>query len=169
PSSYTSIDLTATVSTGITASTSFQWYKNNLSIPGETNPTLQISGPNPGGEYFVEVSDLNTCLVRSQKVVVVENCGGSTGCTITPTPTITINGNWDPTNCTSINANVTASGSPVITWQGSQHLTLTGGQGTANATFSTTVPGVHIATAYLNYNGCVVIKSVEIGRASCRE
>lgn len=163
PSSYTSIDLTATVSTGITFSTSFQWYKNNLPMSGETNPILQISGPNPGGEYYLEVSDLNTCVVQSQKVVVVENCGGSTGCTITPTPTITINGNWDPTNCTTINANVTASGSPVITWQGSQHLTIDPLTiNTPNAVFTTTVPGVHIATVFLDYNGCVVIRSVEI-------
>lgn len=162
PSSYTDIDLTATVSTGITASTTFAWYKVGNPTSIGSSPLYSITGPNPGGEYYVEVTDVNTCVVQSQKVVVVENCGGGTGCTITPTPTITIDGEWDPTNCTRINANVTASGSPVITWQGSQHLTLTGGQGTANATFSTTVPGVHIATAYLNYNGCMVIRSVEI-------
>ncbi|MBA5793482.1 PKD domain-containing protein [Flavobacterium sp. xlx-214] len=163
PSSYAPITLNATVSTGITASTTFAWYKvgNPMSIGNLSS--YSITGPNPGGEYYVEVSDLNTCLVQSQKVVVVENCGGSTGCTITPTPTITINGNWDPTNCTRINANVTYTGSPVITWQGSQHLTIDPLTiNTPNAVFTTTVPGVHIATVYLNYNGCVVIRSVEI-------
>jgi hypothetical protein len=166
PNTYGSIDLTATVSTGITASTVFQWYKvpSTTPIPGATDEHLTISGPNPGGTYYLRVQDQNDCWVQSDNIYVTESCGGdpgSGGCTISPDPNAGALAEW--TTCNTIVTDLDYDYPPTsITWTGSTHLTLTGGQGTDNATFTTTVPGAHVVTAYLNYNGCTIAKTYTV-------
>ena len=163
PTNYTPFTLNATISTGITSSTTFLWYKNGVST-GITTSNYPVSGSSPQGTYYVEVTDSNPCTVTSQEVIIVADCTSYPGCTITPNPNVTINGSWDLTDCNKIKANVGYSYAPTIPvqWFGSAHLTLTGGQGTANATFSTTVPGAHLVTAKLTYGTCVVTKTYEV-------
>src|SRR5690606_21925220 len=167
-STYGSINLTSTVSTGITAATEFYWYKDNTLVQGIgvgtsiNSPNFSITGANPGGTYYVVVTDQNGCDVRSSNIYVTEDCsgGGPGGCTITPNPSASVLAEW--TDCSEITAEVDYDGNPDITWTGSTYLTLTGGQGTDNATFTTTVPGVHVVTAYLNYNGCTIIRTYTV-------
>lgn len=168
PSTYGSINLTSTVSTGITAATEFYWYKGNTLVQGIgvgtsiNSPNFSITGANPGGTYYVVVTDQNGCDVRSSNIYVTEDCsgGGPGGCTITPNPSASVLAEW--TDCSEITAEVDYDGNPDITWAGSTYLTLTGGQGTDNATFTTTVPGAHVVTAYLNYNGCTIIRTYTV-------
>ena len=167
PASYGSIDLTATVSTGITASTEFQWFKvpSTTPISGANTENYSITGPNPGGTYYLKVKDQNGCWVQSDNIYVIEDCGddpGPGGCTISPDP----NPNILPvvwTDCNTFVTDVDYVYPPTsITWTGSQHLTPAGGQNTDNATFTTTVPGAHVVTAYLNYSGCTIVKTYTV-------
>ncbi len=50
----------------------YQWYLNNVSIQGATNPTLIYSSK---GTYYVSVSDNTGCSVNSQVIVVNNNVG----------------------------------------------------------------------------------------------
>src|SRR5690606_3251159 len=64
PYTYT---LYSNLSTGITGTVSFQWYKNGNEILAATSSSYTIStasqGASPGGTYYVEVEDLNGCVV----------------------------------------------------------------------------------------------------------
>lgn len=166
PTSYGSIDLTATVSTGITASTEFQWFKvpSTTPISGANTENYSITGPNPGGTYYLKVKDQNGCWVQSDNIYVIEDCGGDPGpggCTISPDPNASASAEW--TDCNTIVTDLDYDYPPTsITWTGSQHLTPAGGQNTDNATFTTTVPGAHVVTAYLNYSGCTIVKSYTV-------
>ncbi len=162
PATYGQIDLYSSVSTGITASTQFQWYRNNGQIPNATSSNYTITGATPGGTYFVRVKDDNGCWVNSDPILVIEKCGSSSGCTITPDPNVQVYPQWE--DCKKITANVTYVGSPTITWQGSPKITLTGGQGTDDATFETTVAGNHSVTVILDYNGCLISKTVPVAK-----
>lgn len=166
PTSYGSIDLTATVSTGITASTEFQWFKvpSTTPISGANTENYSITGPNPGGTYYLKVKDQNGCWVQSDNIYVIEDCGGDPGpggCTISPDPNASASAEW--TDCNTIVTDLDYDYPPTsITWTGSTHLTPAGGQTTDNATFTTNVPGAHVVTAYLNYSGCTIVKSYTV-------
>lgn len=105
---------------------------------------------------------MNGCVVTSQEVSIIADCTTYPGCIISPNPNVNITANWN--GCENITAGVTYNYAPTapIQWIGSTYLTITGGQGTANATFSTTVPGAHIVTAKLTYGNCVVTKTFEV-------
>lgn len=168
PTTYNAINLTSTVSTGITSSVVFKWYKvgNPNPIPGFNGPSLSISGPNPGGTYYLEVLDQNTCLVKSDPIYVIEDCSGNPGtgpgCTISPDPNATVFANW--TDCNTITTGINANYPPTsITWSGSTHLTLV--PGTEHAPvgqFTTTTPGIHTITGYLTYGTCTLIKTYTV-------
>ena len=167
PTTYTGINITSTVSTGITASMVFKWYKTTSTtpIPGFTGPNLTISGPNPGGTYYLEVIDRNGCLVKSDYIYVTESCGGGTGtggCTITPDPNASMAATW--TDCDEITAGINVGYAPTsITWSGSIHLTLDPNtQNMPTGKFKTTVPGAHTVTVLLNYSGCIIIKTFTV-------
>lgn len=170
PSTYGSINLTSTVSTGITASTEFYWYKGSTLVQGIgtganiNSPSFSITTTNPGGTYHLKVKDQNNCWVQSDNIYVTENCSGgpgSGGCTITPNPNASASAEW--TDCNEFITDLDYDYAPTsITWTGSQHLTLTGGQNTDNATFTTSVPGTHVVTAYLNYSGCTIVKTYTV-------
>ncbi len=155
PNNYQPITLNGNVSTGITSTTELQWYFNNNPIAGATTNTYTISSNTPYGTYYLQVKDANGCIAKSQ-VITVSNANCTPGCEppigIDPVVSTT----W--TGCTTASASLQGTiGSPTsITWVPSPMMTLTGGQGTANATFSTTVAGAHTATAVLDYNGCKV-------------
>ncbi len=170
PGTYDSIDLTSTVSTGITASTEFYWYKGSMLVQGIgvganiNSANFSITTSNPGGTYHVKVKDQNSCWVQSDNIYVTESCGGDPGpggCTITPNPNASASAEW--TSCNTIVTDLDYDYPPTsINWTGSTHLSPAGGQTTDNATFTTTVPGAHVVTAYLNYSGCTIIKTYTV-------
>lgn len=161
PTNYQPITLSAGVSTGITSSVLFEWYHNNNLVGNSSDYT--ISGPNPGGSYYVKVRDINQCWVTSTSITVIEKCGSSPGCTITPDPNVQINASW--TSCNEITASVTYAGSPTsIQWLGSPKLNITGAQGGNATTFGTNVAGNHTVSVVLDYNGCLVSKSISVAK-----
>lgn len=160
PYTYT---LNCNVSTGITSSVSIQWYKGSNPITGATTSSYTIStatqGATPGGIYYVEVTDINGCVVYSQNINVHELCDPLPPCSPVPAPTIGIDGTW---NCNQINAWVTYDITPdYINWVGAG-LQLVSGQGTANVTYSTTVPGSYLILAELYYGDCKITKNVTV-------
>ncbi len=52
-------------------SNSFQWKKNNVALPGETNHEILIKDP---GTYKVTVTDKYGCTKNSESVLVTSNC-----------------------------------------------------------------------------------------------
>lgn len=161
PTNYPPIQLTSTISTGITSSVEFKWYKSGSSTVLSTQPNLTISGANPGGSYYLEVKDINGCLVRSQTVYVVEDCstpGTPTPCNYTANVTAT----WS--SCGEITAVLQSNATPAsITWSGSTGLSLVQStQNTPTAKFTATAPGVYIVQATVNFGSCTLTKSFSV-------
>ncbi len=112
-----SIDLKASFSTGVTSSDTFNWYHDNnlltpVSGPGMTTLTLN-NGYFPGaGEYYVQVTDVNGCLIISNKIRIFESCSpggpgnpGGSGCTLGFNPIPTLTYDWLP--CGTVNLHAT--------------------------------------------------------------
>ncbi len=163
PTNYISIPLSATLSTGITASVSFQWYRNGNFIPGANSSNYTITGANPDGLYRLEVRDRNGCTVNSKTVHVEIKCSNNPDCTVTPAPNMQLSATWD--SCDVIKAQLTYVGTPTnITWQGSSGVTSAAANNTAHATFNVSIAGNHTITAILNYNNCIVHKSIQVSK-----
>lgn len=173
PANYSPITLYANISTGITSSVTYEWFKDGQSIstPSSTNQytiSTATQGSTPGGEYYVVVVDGNGCIVTSAKVEVEESCGNGTGpgggnCTGNIDPNVSMNASWS--SCGAISGTVISSSgyTPIISWWGSPHLTLDPlTQGTPNGVFTSTVPGVHIVKVYLTYGDCTVVKTTTV-------
>jgi len=164
PSTYSSLTLSANASTGINVSVNYQWYKNNIIIPtNSTSSTYQITGANPGGTYFVRVTDSNSCVVNSQTITVSESCGSVDACTITPNPNVNLTATWS--SCGIITASLSYVGTASVAWIGSPFITYSSGNN-SGAQFTTNVPGVHIVTAKLTFQTptgpCVITRNVEV-------
>lgn len=173
PTNYSPITLYANISTGVTPSVTYEWFKDGGSIygPSSTNQyTISnvTQGITPGGTYYVVVTDDNGCVVTSDEVEVEESCGGGTGpgggsCTGNIDPNVFMNAGWS--SCGAITGTVISSPgyTPIISWWGSPHLTLDPlTQNTPNGVFTTTVPGVHIVKAYLTYGDCTIVKTTTV-------
>lgn len=171
PTNYSDITLYANISTGVTPSVTYAWYKQGNVTPIQSGPSNQYTisnvtqGTTPGGTYYVVVTDDNTCVVTSQSIEVIENCGNTPGnpCTGTIDPNATVKARWS--SCGEITASVLSPnytpGS--IVWVGSPHLTLDAStQGSPNAVFTTNVPGVHIVKAYITYGNCTILKTTTV-------
>lgn len=158
PNNYTPFTLYGNVSTGLTNSTNFQWFKDGLPIsnpnPVISNYTVGGNTTSPYGIYYLQVTDGNGCVVKSQNISVNNDNCNIAPCTLPSgiNPIMTAN----MTNvCNSATASLTGIGNPTsITWIAGPLMTLTGGQGTPNATFNVNIAGAHTAIAVLNYNGC---------------
>lgn len=105
------INLMATFSTGVTSSDTFYWRYNNGSLvasgSGMTTLTLNNSNFLGAGEYYVQVTDINGCLITSNKIWIFEDCtpgnpgNPGTGCTLGFNPIPTLTYNWLP--CGTVN------------------------------------------------------------------
>lgn len=172
PTNYSAITLYANISTGVTPSVTYAWYKQGNLTPIQSGSSNQYTisnitqGTSPGGTYYVVVTDDNTCVVTSQTIEVIENCGNGPGgppCTGTVDTAAYVEGDWS--SCGQI---TTAVYSPnyaptSIFWSGSPHLSLDSStQGMPNAVFNTNVPGVHIVKAYITYGNCTIVKTTTV-------
>ena len=162
PANYQPVTLYSDVSTGVSSIQSYQWYLNSTSnpIPGQNTSSLTISGanpfgnPSPYGNYFLGVTATNGCTSFSS-MITVDNANCTPGCTPPAGINPVVVTNWN--GCNTATATLQGIGTPTsITWLASPLMTVTGGQGSTTATFSTNVAGAHTATAVLNYNGCKV-------------
>lgn len=162
-------ELISNISTGITLSTGFQWYKDEVAIPGATSENYFINNTNqpvPAGVYYVRVKDDNDCYVNSNNIYVTQNCGsgGSEECELSFEPDVTLTAEWD---CDVINAQIVFNDVPSIPqsifWVEEGYLLLDGEQGTPNATFTTNVPAAHRVQVVLHYGeGCRVVRHLII-------
>ena len=169
PSNPRATTIQATVSTGLTNSVQFKWYKApNTLLPEFTGPTLTVGMQHFGGQYYVEVTDINGCVVRSKEIDVKESCGGSStsgpGCTISPDPDLRYRSLWSA--CDEITITAYSSYPPTsVHWTGSPHLTLDPTtQNTTEAVFKTTVPGQHIVTGTFVYGNCSTTQKFYISK-----
>lgn len=159
PTNYTPYTLYANMSTGITPSTVFEWRKNNVIVQTGSLNSFLIQGTNPYGTYFVRVKDANGCWVRSQTINVTQECNDNT-CGI-PEPTINVTANW--TGCNTLSAQASYSVVPdQVQWLSNSVLTLTGGQGTNDAQFTTNIAGVHLVTVRIRVGNCWFSKTIEM-------
>ncbi|KOS04797.1 hypothetical protein AM493_01110 [Flavobacterium akiainvivens] len=164
PGTYQSLTLYSNSGSGISQPVSYKWYKNNAAV-GSGAAAYTITGANPGGEYYVEVTDVNGCVATSQPVTVTEDCGNGPGEPCSPSPTVTLTGHW--AECEKYLAEVSFTGGTAINveWIGSQHIGLSS-QGTNYAYFATDVPGMHIITVKVTFQTssglCVVQKSIMV-------
>lgn len=163
---YTPITLTANLYSGIgSPAQSYQWMKDGNPVPINGNGSSYTINPTnqpvtPFGTYYLVVVNSFGCTVTSDTIKVENGCGTGIpgGCSA---PAVNLTGSWS--SCNEISADITYGGTPLsITWQGSEDLTLDSGQGTANAVFTTDVPGVHIVTAIVDYGNCLVVEDIEI-------
>lgn len=158
---FSPITLTANMFSGIGAPATYEWVKNGVVIATGSSYTIQSTDPTPGGTYYVRATNSFGCVITSNSIEVTESCGGSPGgCS---TPPVNVSATWS--SCNQISANVTYGGTPVsITWTGSQYLTLQSGQGTANAVFTTDVPGIHTVSAKVDYGTCFTVETFDVAK-----
>lgn len=97
-----SVTITATVSTGITATTTFKWFKDNALIPFDTTSGA-IKSVNETGTYYVVVTDINGCEIKSKPKGISDYCGSSGGGCFGVTPTLT----YEWINCTTVEVTAT--------------------------------------------------------------
>lgn len=153
-------ELVSTVSTGITSSTTFDWYHNGnyltttSGINGFEYPITQV------GTYYVVVQDANGCFVKSNSVVVSDYCGstGGGGCGgVTPTLTYL----WE--NCNRVKVTATYASLTNVTNVASN--TPYGGVFISGTPYSPSTTqyefvyefeemGVHRVTVWTHYSDC---------------
>ena len=170
PATYGSLTLYSNSGSGITAAASYKWYKNGTQLFGNS-ATYTITGANPGGTYYVRVTDINGCVAQSQNVVVAQSdCSAGPGSgECSPAPTVTLTGKW--AECDKISAEVAYSGpAPTsIQWLGSEFLSLSstfpnGAYFTSANQSSAIIPGMHLITVKLIYPTCSVTRSVMVAK-----
>ena len=168
PATYQSLTLYSNSGSGITAAVSYKWYKNGTQVSGAGGATYTITGANPGGTYYVRVTDINGCTSQSQTVTVQENCNPGTGLgECSPSPDVTLTGGWAECDKLFAQFNYTGPAPTSVQWLGSQFISLSS-SGPTSAYFtsfdqvSPIIPGVHIITVKLIFPTCVVTRSVAI-------
>lgn len=158
PNNYTPYTMYANASSGLTATSQYQWYGPNGLIAGATTNNYTISGSNPFGTYYAMASDVNGCWVKSQVIKVTQKCP-TNNCTISPNPDLQIV-NYSFTGCNSIEASATFNGTPSqIRWLLNGVLAQSGG---TTATLTTTVVGVNVITVEALYGTCWTNESVQL-------
>ncbi|RCU42116.1 T9SS C-terminal target domain-containing protein, partial [Chryseobacterium lacus] len=158
-STFQPYTLQANFSTGLTASSFFKWMKNGNVVAQGTNMTsFTITGPNPFGTYWVEVTDVNGCLVKSNTVSVIQDCGSTTGCTVTPSPNLSVTASLS--SCNTINTQVTFTTAPSsIVWKLNGNVVP--GTGATNS-MTTTLAGVNVVQVEATYGSCVLISTAQV-------
>lgn len=157
-----SYELTSNLSTGVTGSETFQWYRNGGTISGANSNTYTITNSSPTGIYKLKVIDVNGCEAYSQEIIVSEDCStGPPACEVIPTPTIQVTAEWK--SCNTIEAVLTYSGGPVtpsVLWESTSQLTLSqtiqNSPNMITAIFTTDIAGLHTVRAKLTYGDCTV-------------
>ncbi|MBW3519964.1 PKD domain-containing protein [Flavobacterium sp. NKUCC04_CG] len=105
------INFQSTVSTGVTSSLTFSWFYSNSATPFATqvgNPNFTLNNWNfqGAGDYYVQVTDINSCVIKSNKIRIFEDCspgvpgGPGSGCVLPFNPFPDLNYLW--TGCTTV-------------------------------------------------------------------
>src|SRR5690606_26279133 len=112
----TEITLKATVSTGVTADLNYNWYYNNDVDPFDTTSgsVLMLTGANNPGTYYVQVTDVNGCIITSNSINIFGCSGGGddddgdgdggSHCNLNFSTTPTLTYNWISCNEVEITA-----------------------------------------------------------------
>ncbi|RYD93627.1 MAG: PKD domain-containing protein, partial [Sphingobacteriales bacterium] len=115
PTSYPAFTLSANAVAGVGVTVGYQWFEGGTPIPGATGSTYTISnatqGTTPQGTYYVQATDSNGCVVNSQNIVVIADCGTPPPCVISPAPNLTLSAGWN--TCGTITATASYAGTPI--------------------------------------------------------
>lgn len=162
PATMAPYTLTANSSTGLTGISSWKWYKDGLPIPGPgtTSNSYTISGPNAIGTYMVQATDINTCVVYSQEVKVIQSCSTGTGCG--GNPQINFTPQWVECNKITVTNLSYLGTADEIVWSSDSILTLDSGQGTAYPVYKTNLAAAHIVFVRIRFGSCWYTKAVEV-------
>ncbi len=125
---------------------SYQWLFNGNPIPGATNASYGASNT---GNYVLEVTDANGCLVPTNEIGITDNLIAPTAFIDTQEGTII--------NCDQGSLQLDASGSTV---QGTPSYMWSTGQSTSSITVSTL--GEYVVTVTDDINDCIDFISVNI-------
>ena len=125
----------------------YQWYHNNVMMPGETDSTLSVSST---GDYTVHITDANGCTATSSPVQVLEGNG----------PVVTV----------SASPGIGCSQNTIYIGYGPQSITLTAMSSTAvsylwstganTQSISVTASDTYTVTAY-DASGCASLNTPE--------
>lgn len=152
------ITLQATVSTGVTADLTYRWYYNNDVTPRYTtlNPVLTLTYLDDPGNYHVQVTDVNGCIITSNSINIFgcsgggdDDGGGGDGshCNLSFNGTPTLTYNWTKCDEVTVTANFNSTPSAPPTWSQSQPgFTLLSSSivsTVAQATYKITRAGIH--------------------------
>ncbi len=135
---------------------SYQWYNNNILLPGETNPQLTVSSV---GNYSVVTStNAGACTATSSSVQVIVGTG-PTNVTITSSTTVGCEPNtiYVGYGAQSINLTASATGAVSYLWS----------TGATTQSISVSTAGIYSVTAY-DTNGCAAQSQITINVADAR-
>lgn len=162
---------TASIISGGGSSNSYQWFENANPMPGETNPTLNISASVANvmsldnNIYYVEVTNNDTgCSEVSDAITIdIDDCSVTPVCTFsegsidldwTGCNTFTANAIGIPPNYTSLNWSISGPGPQSVA----------SGQGTTNPTFSVSKIGTFTIRLRGEYPDCRLLLNETIVR-----
>src|SRR5690606_29279487 len=163
----TEVTLKATASTGVTADAQYKWYYNNDVTPFATTlvPTLTLTSVNDPGNYYVQVTDINECVITSNNINIFGCSGGGdddgdddggSHCNLNFGTTPTLTYNWISCDEVEVTASYSKPGSiDHVNWSQPQSgITLQPGSTNDQATYKVTRAGIHNVHVTVYYTGC---------------
>ncbi|AWG24226.1 PKD domain-containing protein [Flavobacterium kingsejongi] len=154
--------LTATIQTGYGSVSGIEWYYNNTLIPGTSG--VYSYAPTNFGKYYAIVRNTNNCQTKTNEVNIIQSCGTSPGCTISPAPQVNVS---LINNCGTITASGSFNGSPIgVSWSQSPNMTA-GPQTNTSAQFTVTKAGNYSVFYFVTYTGtngepCTVFRQANV-------
>lgn len=169
------ITLQATVSTGVTEDFTYKWFYDNGTTTVLLSPiqysgstvTLSTANSNNPGNYYVQVTDVNGCIITSNSINIF-GCSGGGGddggdgdgshCNLSFNGTPTLTYNWTKCDEVTVTANFNSTPSAPPTWSQSQPgFTLLSSSivsTVAQATYKITRAGIHNIHVTAYYANC---------------
>jgi PKD repeat protein len=122
------VNFVATVQSGYGSTSGIEWYRGATHLTAlDGNYSVVINSSYGFGTYYARVYNANGCYSDTNEVKIIQNCG-TTSCTITPAPTVTMSA---ANTCGVIAATASYTGSPSISWTPSPGMTTVSQNNTA--------------------------------------
>ena len=163
------ITLRATASTGVTEYTQYEWYYDANSTPEFVTsiPELTLTDTDPPGNYYVQVTDINGCVITSNSITIY-GCTGSGNpgegeededddgeCNLSFNGTPTLNYLWTECDKVTVTASYSSpSDIDYVSWSQSQPGFTLLTYSDNHATYQITRAGIHKVRLTANYQDC---------------